>query len=227
MQVIESHTMPASTPYRHTEAWRSVALVAAVPRSPVEEATAPFQSRPAVAAIGLALFLICAAATGGKARTYLQIREAKNTLRGLGRAAVAAYERGWMYPPWTHYNPEAQPGEQYTGDAKLCKSSTMVPQLVPRGVQQQTTDEECGMQPGQDWSRVDRRSGWVCLKYRISNPTYYSYQYTLTPDGRGFVAEAWGDLDGDGVLSHFSLSGRVVDDSVRVDPEIVEENPEE
>jgi type IV pilus assembly protein PilA len=52
--------------------------------------------------------------------------------------------------------------------------------------------------------------GWTCLKFFMAGPTFYSYAYTSN-SGTGtdakYAAEAFGDLDGNGVNSTFRVSG--------------------
>ncbi len=52
----------------------------------------------------------------------------------------------------------------------------------------------------------DAASGWHELGIRPEGPVYYRYQVTLTD--KGYVAQAEGDLNGDGVTSLFKLDGR-------------------
>jgi len=56
-------------------------------------------------------------------------------------------------------------------------------------------------------------SGFACLHFTIDKPQYYMYNYVAAAPGNGagasFVATANGDLNGDGVLSTFSLTGTV------------------
>ena len=55
--------------------------------------------------------------------------------------------------------------------------------------------------------------GWGCLKFSMSDPQYFQYEYVQTTarsgDGAEFSAEAHGDLDGDLTPSTFSLGGKV------------------
>ena len=48
---------------------------------------------------------------------------------------------------------------------------------------------------------------WRTLKFALDDPHYYRYQYTVT--ATGFAVTAVGDLDCDGVLSKFEMSGTV------------------
>jgi prepilin-type N-terminal cleavage/methylation domain-containing protein len=49
------------------------------------------------------------------------------------------------------------------------------------------------------------QAGWKDLGFAPEGPVWYRYEVRL--DGRTFVAEARGDLDGDGVASSYSLRG--------------------
>lgn len=75
------------------------------------------------------------------------------------------------------------------------------------------------------------KDGWLCLKFEMTDPTYYRYGYTanrivasatagtITPPGKlttvlamptvGFYAFAEGDLDGDATLSAMGIAGEV------------------
>jgi type IV pilus assembly protein PilA len=55
-------------------------------------------------------------------------------------------------------------------------------------------------------------AGWNCLKFSMSDPQYFQYEFTS--DGTGvenavFEAQAHGDLDGDGSMSTFGLGGKI------------------
>ena len=80
----------------------------------------------------------------------------------------------------------------YERDGTLCASVGPVPAEVPRGRHYQPTPQD--------------RTAFACL--RISLPARQYYQYTYTRKADGFVITVRGDLDGDGVLSEFSRSGR-------------------
>lgn len=86
----------------------------------------------------------------------------------------------------------------------------------------------------QDW----KDAGWNCLRFSMEGPQYFQYQYdavTRTSPGAAgdqFVAHARGDLDGDGNLSDFTMTGDVRADAsgelvLTVSPSIGETNPEE
>jgi type IV pilus assembly protein PilA len=71
-------------------------------------------------------------------------------------------------------------------------------------------------------------AGFACLRFSISDPQYYMYNYTGTVGPTGtFAAIGMGDLNGDGITSTFSLSGAVTAGVVYVAPNFSEVNPEE
>lgn len=82
-----------------------------------------------------------------------------------------------------------------------------------------------------DWGG-NNATGWQCLNFSMEDPQFYQYNYEAegtNQDGDTFVATAKGDLDGDGVLSTFSLSGEIKTDSndlvLVVAPNIAESDP--
>ena len=63
-----------------------------------------------------------------------------------------------------------------------------------------------------DWYAGDGLTGWRCLKFTMTDPQYYMYAYsapTVTGTSAAFTATANGDLNGNGVLSTFSIAGSV------------------
>ncbi len=65
--------------------------------------------------------------------------------------------------------------------------------------------------PG-DWTTGTSQAGWQCLKFTMTDPQYYIYNYESAgggTDGSSFKTLANGDLNGDGNFSTFSLSGKV------------------
>lgn len=146
----------------------------------------------------------------GLAETYAlrsKTSEARNTLGAIARASVAAYER--------------ESGELDGAVAHaLCKSSTPVPLEVPKGdrYQPKPADFEAG----------DAKTGWKCLKFAMTEPFRYRYEYRSAPPWKGtarggpdpgpngFEITAEGDLDGDGKTSLFVLTGKVEGDAVKI-----------
>ena len=155
-------------------------------------------------------------------RRYLvasKTAEAKNTVAAITRGAVAAYER------------------EHAGSSRhrLCASAEPVPAIVPPGQRYQPS-----ARPDEDFQRGDPTQGWPCLKFGLTQPHYYRYAYRQgsgylgparggpDPGPNGFEASAEGDLDGDGVTSLFTMTGRVdpktgeltVDTQVFIDAEL-------
>lgn len=81
-----------------------------------------------------------------------------------------------------------------------------------------------------EWSVGTDIKGWKCLKFSIDNPQYFQYGYTATnPTTKtgSFVVSANGDLNGDGVLSTFTMAGELRTGNVAISPTVAEVNPEE
>jgi type IV pilus assembly protein PilA len=88
-----------------------------------------------------------------------------------------------------------------------------------------------------EWQTGDQVTGWRCLKFSIEDPQYFMYNYTSTATANGvkgetFSAIANGDLNGDGTLSTFTLTGAIdADDTgglfVKLSPNMDEVNPDE
>ena len=120
--------------------------------------------------------------------------EARSSLSQMGMLAKAAYER----------------------DGKVCRSaSTPIPAAVPTGTKYMSS-------PGEWEADKATNAGFACLGFAMSTPQYFQYQYTATPTG--FTATARGDLDADGVVSEYELSGQVVGGVLQVAPTLKETN---
>jgi hypothetical protein len=140
-------------------------------------------------------------------RRYLvsaKTAEAKNTIGAIARGAVGAFERETLDPK----------GKLATH--QLCKNAKAVPPTVPKGTKYQPNGE-----PGADFETGDAAAGWRCLKFTMTRPHYFQYEYRRggpykgpprggpDPGPNGFEASAEGDLDGDGKTSLFTLIGTV------------------
>ncbi|MBN1605750.1 MAG: type II secretion system protein [Polyangiaceae bacterium] len=84
-----------------------------------------------------------------------------------------------------------------------------------------------------DWAGDE---GWKCLRFAMTEPQYYRYQYTGPGTGNvgdTFNAIAQGDLDGDGDPSTFQMDGTIIQGdetgslAVAVSPNIIETEPDE
>ncbi len=138
-------------------------------------------------------------------RKYLanaKTAEARNALGRIANAAVTAYENEKMA---ASVLPQ---GGSSTLSRALCKSSSVsVPGSASsiQGKKYQST--------AADWAADSAgNSGFTCLQFSVDQPQYYMYHYTAGGTGAvgdSFVATANGDLNGDGVLSTFTITGSV------------------
>lgn len=165
-------------------------------------------------------------------RKYLlnsKTAEARNAIGAINRAAVSAYEREKLDAELL------SPGSQSnTASHNLCGTSIQVPSTVPQGkkYQPQTANTL-------DYDNGDSQNGWKCLKYSMTEPTYFAYKYTSgttytiscgTPAATGganwWVAAA-GDLDGDKTCSAFASAGMISNGKPVVGTTLFENDPEE
>ncbi|MBK7586327.1 MAG: prepilin-type N-terminal cleavage/methylation domain-containing protein [Myxococcales bacterium] len=145
-------------------------------------------------------------------RRYLfnaRTAEARAAIGRMGKDAVGAYSR------------EIMSGAQLpTGGTaavlnRLCVSAS---QPVPasagaiKGGKYQSSPS--------DWNldTATQGKGFACLRFTMTDPQFFQYDYKSSTDdwaqagadGTTFDAIARGDLNGDGVLSDFRLSGKLV-----------------
>jgi type IV pilus assembly protein PilA len=154
-------------------------------------------------------------------RRYLlnaKTTEARNTLGQMAKDAKTAYEREGMA------STVLQAGSAAAASNNLCTNAAKsVPANISsvRGQKYQSAPSE--------WTAQDTSSsGWTCLKFTMSDPQYYMYNYIGSSGSTGtFTATANGDLDGNTVSSTFSLYGSIYSGSVFVSPNFDESNPEE
>jgi len=142
--------------------------------------------------------------------TSAKTSEARNNLGAIARGASAAFNR------------ETAPAEDLPDGAEssglthsLCGDASVVPVAVPKGNKYQPITEN-----GKDFETTDAITGWKCVRFRMSQPHYYQYQYhrdtsPVAPNNPAvcaancFEAGAVGDLDGDNVPALFALTGHV------------------
>ena len=146
--------------------------------------------------------------------------EAKNSLGQLAKDASNAFNREKMA------SAIITPGESTAVANTLCDSVTdKVPKdpLNIAGKKYQSKQSE--------WDGDSQLKGWQCLKFSMAEPQYYQYGYTASgttgADNETFSATAQGNLDGDSTLSTFTLTGKIVSNTISVSPVIDEQNPEE
>jgi len=121
--------------------------------------------------------------------------EARNSVSMIGRDAALAFE-------------ERQ---------KLCASaSSPVPASVQHGMKYQSSTSEWTVDEGRD-------AGFACIKFMMTMPQYYQYDYQST--GSEMTGIARGDLTADGVESRFELQGKVSDGRLLLSPSLLETDP--
>jgi type IV pilus assembly protein PilA len=188
------------------------------PRRP-ETTVTPSPHRPARAfslvelMIAVAIIAVLAALAVYGVTRYLasaKSTEAKQNVGAISRGATAAFER------------ELALSENLTDGSKssvaahrLCGTAVMVPLEVPKARKYQPSTKS-----GEDYQSGDAQSGWMCLRYEMTQPTYYQYAYTrdgspIAPSNPAkcatacYEAGARGDLDADGIVSRFARTGHV------------------
>jgi type IV pilus assembly protein PilA len=139
--------------------------------------------------------------------------EARNSLGQIAKDAAAEYESETI-----------SPGKP---DGLCASASTSVPASASmvRGVKYQSA--------AGDWSVDASRghAGFACLRFSMDAPQYYMYSYDAVgakKAGDHFLARANGDLDGDGVMSSFWISGTITPgDVLSIAPQVSEKDPVE
>jgi type IV pilus assembly protein PilA len=154
-------------------------------------------------------------------RKYLlnaKTAEVRNSLGQMGKDAKAAYERESMAGSVLPQGTSSRVVNNLCTDA-----ASSVPDNISkvRGAKYQSV--------GTDWTAGnDVLKGWVCLRFTVTDPQYYMYDYKGTTGDSGmFTAAGYGDLDGNGLTSTFTLHGQVHSGVVFVSPTLVEDSPEE
>jgi type IV pilus assembly protein PilA len=121
--------------------------------------------------------------------------EARNGVGQIAKGAQTAYDRDMMAGDVLSL------GGTVDSTRRLCASATAVPAdpVNIKGKKYQSFPSEWG-------------GNWDCVRFSISSPQYFQYNYTATGTGASgstLSAVARGDLDGDGTLSTFSMDGKV------------------
>jgi type IV pilus assembly protein PilA len=148
--------------------------------------------------------------------------EARNALGEMGKDASAKLEREAMATAVL-----AQ-GTSTATLRSLCASASATVPSTAASIQGRKYQSRAG-----DWiADQGTNKGFACLKFTIDMPQYYMYGYassgTSGAIGDTFTATANGDLNGDGVLSTFTLVGQIGSGYVlNIAPAIGENNPEE
>jgi type IV pilus assembly protein PilA len=157
-------------------------------------------------------------------RKYLanaKTAEARNALGEIAKDAISAYEHEAMTSAVMPLNTSAIRSRQLCmgASASVPSSSALI-----QGAKYQSAPVE--------WNTdALGNSGFSCLKFSMDQPQYYQYSYVSAGGGSthdSFTAVANGDLNGDGVLSTFSLTGSINSAmGLNVAPSMREFQPEE
>jgi type IV pilus assembly protein PilA len=152
--------------------------------------------------------------------------EARNSLGQMSKDASSAYAREGMAGSVLPLAGSAALSNQ------LCNAATAkIPAAAAsiKGMKYQSSPAE--------WAAdsATYRTGFACLKFTMTDPQYYQYNYASNGlgDNTGwFNSTAEGDLNGDGTLSLFVLKGQIQGAAtggleVNLAPNIEETNPEE
>jgi type IV pilus assembly protein PilA len=155
-------------------------------------------------------------------RKYLlnsKTTEARNAVGQMAKDAKSAYERESMH------GAILDPGSTAGVSNNLCTTASSSVPADKDGIKARKYQSKAI-----DWS-VDLSTpgkGFGCLRFSMSDPQYYMYSYTGSTGAAGtFTAIGQGDLNGDGILSEFTLKGEVRSGVVIVSPNFIEVNPEE
>jgi type IV pilus assembly protein PilA len=143
--------------------------------------------------------------------------EARQTIGGIARAAQAAFERENAMA-----EDLAEGAESATASHTLCGSAKPVPAMVPPGRKYQPKTSV-----GDDFDAGDQQTGWKCLRFSMTQPHYYQYWYqkdlavatSTNPASCNqapcYEALALGDLNGNGLPSQFSQTGKVTNGELK------------
>ena len=148
--------------------------------------------------------------------------EARAALGAMAKDEAAAYERE------SSGNSVLAVKTSTTMTRRLCpKASATVPATAAQiqGHKYQSTVAEWNVDQGTN-------AGFACLKFSMDQAQYYMYSYTVSGSGSAigdsFTAAAQGDLNGDGALSLFQVTGAIGAGYVlNVAPNMLEVRPEE
>ncbi len=152
--------------------------------------------------------------------------EARNAIGRIAKDASSSYNREGM-PAGVL----ALGGQAASSNAICTTAATTVPAAATgiKGTKFQSSPAE--------WAKGSQTAGWACLKFSMQDPQYFMYGYSAVGSsalGDSFTATANGDLNGDGVLSVFSMTGSIQKDAsgsgglmVTLAPNLLEQNPEE
>ena len=143
--------------------------------------------------------------------------EAKQTIGAISRAAQAAFERENAMS-----EDLAEGTFAATASHMLCGPAQPVPAgAVPPGRKYQPKTSN-----GDDYDSGSENTGWKCLRFGMTQPHYYQYNYSKDKavqsstnpaacNANCYEAAAFGDIDADMVLSQFSQTGKIANGELK------------
>jgi type IV pilus assembly protein PilA len=146
--------------------------------------------------------------------------EARNSVGKIQKDALSAFEREKLASTAVM----AEGGTTGTVRAMCLSASNKVPNGIGSIKAQKYQSAKS------EWEVGDAVTGWKCLKFEMNSPQYFMYGYTATgssANGDTFTAEANGDLNGDGVPSTFTASGKIQNGRLNAAPTMEEIDAEE
>jgi type IV pilus assembly protein PilA len=156
--------------------------------------------------------------------------EARNSLGQMGKDQATEFEKesmpGGVLPL----------GGSAAASRSLCATPAVQATVPAAAVAIQGKKYQSDPTPGRDWNADNATPGvgFACLKFQMDAPQYFMYGFTSdavvgTNPGTVWTATANGDLNGDTVLSTFTLNGSVstVGQTFLIAPNLTELNPEE
>jgi type IV pilus assembly protein PilA len=128
--------------------------------------------------------------------TNAKSAEARTAIGRIAKDSQVAYER-----------------ENMAGAVLALKDTVDIAHtLCPAGAKIPSSDADVQNKKYQSDPGEWNGTGWSCLKFSMSDPQYFQYEFLSTAngtDGGHFEAQAHGDLDGDGNMSTFELGGKI------------------
>lgn len=144
--------------------------------------------------------------------TNSKTAEARQAIGAISKGARAAFDgENWADSDTAVLDPAAKSTQ---ASHKLCAEAAPVPTAITTGEKYQSQDS--------DW---DDDAGWSCLRFSISGPQYFRYDYTPNEAGDAFTIQADAQLGGtDGDALTLTLEGAVQGSTVTIAPTIKEES---
>ena len=151
--------------------------------------------------------------------------EAKNSLGQIGKDAVTAFEGERMGAAVITAGQSTGIIRSTCGDA-----ASPIPATATNVAAKKYQSNKA------DWSNatdVAANKGFPCLKFEMTAPQYYIYDYKgggsagVSADNAAISATAKGNLNGDANFSTFTMNGKIQEGRLTIGPSIDEISPEE